>query len=308
MPTPHGTAYRCPVARDPNRRDHPVTMPYRVAAVSFLNTLPLVERFLRGEEPRVVLHRALPSFLAAELAADRADVALLPVVEVLQGASPGIFPGTGIACCGDVDSVKLFVNGAPGEMARLCADRGSRTSVALARVLLAACHGVRPEVVEVEPVPGELPDPGEAVLVIGDRCFAYEAPFRAALGSKGTIIDLGGAWHELTGQPFVFAVWAPSRAFVARAGEGAVAELAALLDAARDDGWTRRREIAAREAAAGRLGHAGEATAAAITYYFEHSLRFRLGDDELAGIARFRELCMEYGVLPRGTASLALVR
>ena len=51
-------------------------MPYRVAAVSFLNTLPLVERFLRGEEPRVVLTRALPSLLADELAGGRADVAL----------------------------------------------------------------------------------------------------------------------------------------------------------------------------------------------------------------------------------------
>ena len=68
-------------------------MKYRIAAVSFLNTLPLVDRLLRGEEPRVELTRALPSRLADELAADQADVALLPVVEVLRGAAPGILPG-----------------------------------------------------------------------------------------------------------------------------------------------------------------------------------------------------------------------
>jgi chorismate dehydratase len=283
-------------------------MPYRVAAVSFLNALPLIDRFLRHEEPKVELSRELPSRLAGLLSEDRADVALLPVVEVLAGVSPGILPGSGIACRGPVDSVKLFVHGDLGGIQRLRTDRGSRSSVALARVLLAEVHGVRPELVEVEPVPGALPEPGEASLVIGDRCLAFEAPFRRGLGAAGTVLDLGGAWFELTGLPFVFAAWAPARAFVDRATAADLAELTSLLTAAREDGWAHRREIAVREAALGRLGRGGEATAAAITYYFEQSLRYRLEDADLAGVARFRELGIEHGVLPAGTAPLELVR
>ena len=283
-------------------------MTYRIAAVSFLNALPLIDRFLRNEEPRVTLIRELPSRLGTLLATGQADVALLPVVEVLTGVSPGILPGGGIACRGNVDSVKLFVHGNPAGLRRLRADRGSRTSVALARVLLAELHGLRPDPVEVEPVPGALPEPGEAVLVIGDRCLAYEAPFRQGLGTAGTVIDLGGAWFEMTGLPFVFAAWAPAPDFMNAATPEELTELTDILTAAREDGWARRREIAAREAALGRRGRGGEATAEAITYYFERSLRYRLGDTELAGIARFRELCLAHGVLPPGTAPLELVR
>ena len=284
-------------------------MQFRVAAVSFLNTLPLIERFLDGGDPRVALTRALPSALTAELTSGRADVALLPVAEILRGKSGGLLaPGAGIACRGNVDSVKLFTTVDPARLTRVRTDRGSRSSVALLQVLLAERWHGRPQLIETEPVPGRLPEPGEGVLVIGDRCFAYDKAFREAAPAGGQAIDLGGAWFELTGLPFVFAAWAVASDFVARAGTDACRELAALLDEARADGRARCREIAAREAALGRLGPGGEATAAAITYYFERSMHFRLEDDDLAGIARFRELCIEHGVLPAGTPPLTIVR
>lgn len=284
-------------------------MAYRIAAVSFLNTLPLIERFLDGRDPRVALTRALPALLADELATGRADVALLPVAEILRGRSGGLLaPGWGIACRGDVDSVKVFVRGDPARLARVRADRASRSSVALLRVLLAERWGAAPRFEEAEPVPGQFPAPGEGVLAIGDRCFAYEGALRAAGRTDVQAIDLGGAWRELTGLPFVFAAWAVAPDFVARAGAAGVRELAALLDEAVTDGLARRDEIAAREGAAGRLGPGGEAGTAAIAYYFERSLHFRLDEGDLAGIARFRELCLHHGVLPAGSAPLSLVR
>lgn len=312
-----GRVYPCPdaaagstarPAAHPNR-DPTAAMIYRVAAVSFLNTLPLIERFLDGRDPRVVLTRALPALLADELAAGRADVALLPVAEILRGRSGGLLaPGWGIACRGAVDSVKLFVHGDPARLKRVRADRASRSSVALLQVLLAERWGAAPGFVEAEPVPGQFPEAGEGVLAIGDRCFAYERALRAAGQADVQSVDLGAAWFDLTGLPFVFAAWAVAPDFVARAGTAGVRGLAALLDEALADGYARRAEIAAREGAAGRLGPGGEAGAAAITYYFERSLHFRLGDDDLAGIARFRELCLHQGVLPAGTAPLSLVR
>ena len=77
---------------------------------------------------------------------------------------------------------------------------------------------------------------------------------------------------------------------------------------ARDHGLANLKEIAAREAAAGRLGHMGEATTEALDYYFRHSLRYVMGKEEMAGLHRFHELCVKHGVVPDGAALSILER
>jgi predicted solute-binding protein len=66
------------------------------------------------------------------------------------------------------------------------------------------------------------------------------------------------------------------------------------LVTAREYGLERLEILAAREAAAGSLGPGGEATPAALEHYFRHSLRYRLGSEEMAGVRRFRELCVAH--------------
>lgn len=276
-------------------------MSYRLATVSFLNCLPLVDWFATPEgQARVDLCADLPSRLSAVLADNRADAALLPTAEILRGRAAGLVGASGIACHGPVDSVKLYHRGPPGLLRRVAVDRGSRTSIALLHILLAETAGAVPPFVEVEPQPGRLPAPDEGVLVIGDRCFAFDrwlsedAAAAAALSS----LDLGQAWLELTGLPFVFAAWAAAPDLAQRAGESGVRELDALLVQARDYGLARLPELAAREAAAGALGPGGQAGAAAIESYFRRSLRYPLGEAELAGIRRFHELGVRHGLLP----------
>jgi chorismate dehydratase len=284
-------------------------MPYRLAAVSFLNTLPLIEWFAVTGDPRVTLERALPSRLPDILFGGGADAALLPTVEILRGGC-GLLGATGIAGLGAVDSVKLFYRGEPEDMGRLtviAVDRGSRTSVALLRILLAEVVGVRPEFHEVEPKPGQPLAPGEGVLVIGDRCFEFDRWRRESpAGAQVSALDLGQAWLDLTGLPFVFAAWAAAPGFPAAAGPARVAELSGLLTAAREYGLAHLDPLVEREAAAGRLGRNGEATAAALDYYFRHSLRFRLEDCELAGMRRFHELCVVHGLAPSSPGPFVL--
>ena len=62
----------------------------------------------------------------------------------------------------------------------------------------------------------------------------------------------------------------------------------------------RLRELADREAARGRLGVGGEATAAALYYYFTQSLRYILGPAEWEGLRRFHELCVQHELVPPG--------
>lgn len=276
-------------------------MPYRLAAVSFLNTLPLIEWFAVTGDPRVRLERALPSRLPDILFGGAADAALLPTVEILRGGC-GLLGATGIAGLGAVDSVKLFYRGGPDDLGRLtgvAVDRGSRTSVALLRILLAEVAGVRPAFHEVEPKPGQALAAGEGVLVIGDRCFEFDRWCREdPAGAHVTALDLGRAWYDLTGLPFVFAAWAAAPGFPASAGPSGVAELSGLLTQAREYGLSHLEPLVEREAAAGRPGRNGEATAAALDYYFRHSLRFRLEAGELAGMRRFHELCVAHGLAP----------
>jgi len=274
---------------------------FRIATVSFLNCAPLVAWFSTPEgRAKATLSAALPSRLAPLLADGRADAALLPTAEILRGRAAGLIGSSGIACRGPVDSVKLYHRGPLGLLRRVAVDRGSRTSVALLHVLLAETAGAVPPFTEVEPEPGRLPAPDEAVLVIGDRCFAFDRWLRedAAAAAALTALDLGQAWLELTGLPFVFAAWAAAPGFAERAGEAGVRELDALLVQAREYGLARLPELAAREAAGGALGPGGQTGAAAIESYFRRSLRYPLGEAELAGIRRFHELGVRHGLLP----------
>ncbi len=283
-------------------------MVFRVAAVSFLNTIPLIDWFEQTGDSRVALSRALPSRLGGMLAGGEADVALLPVVEIFRGASGGMLPGTGIACRGDVDTVKMFHRGDPAGLKNVAVDRGSRTSVALLRILLREQFGIRPEFSEIEPQVDWRPAAGEGALIIGDRCFEFEKDLRENGDTDVAGYDLGGAWSKLTGLPFVFAAWAVAPDFLQKAGDEGLRELTNLLTRARDHGLAHLGEIAAREAAAGRLGHRGEATREALDYYFRHSLRYVLGEEEMAGLYRFHEFCVKHGVVPDGAAPSIIAR
>ena len=110
-------------------------MMYRIATVSFLNCLPLVEWFTTPEgSARVVLSADLPSRLTAMLAEGQADVALLPTAEILRGHAAGIIGGSGIACRGAVDSVKFYHRGPLADLRRMVATKGGTTEAGL-RVL-----------------------------------------------------------------------------------------------------------------------------------------------------------------------------
>ena len=83
-------------------------------------------------------------------------------------------------------------------------------------------------------------------------------------------------------------------------------EITELLTQARDFGLENLKSLALREAEAGRIGHEGKATGAAIDYYFRYSLQYQLGDPEMEGIRKFHELCIKHGVVPPGDGPLVL--
>ena len=274
-------------------------MTYRIATVSFLNAWPLVKRLPAGDGS-VTLLSDLPSRLPELLHAGRADAAIIPVVEYFRGAGAAVVPGVAIAADGPAASVKLFSRVPPAAIRHVAVDRGSRTSVALLRILFAELYDVQPDFRIFTPDPADVPGEADAALVIGDRCFAAEGRLRLAGRDDVYIVDLAEVWREMTGLPFVFAVWAVGRSFAATADAAARRELERLLMAARDAGLRDLDALAAEAAAAGLAGPGGEVSAPAIAAYFRDHLRYTLGERELAGLRLFHALCVRHAVCPPG--------
>jgi chorismate dehydratase len=256
------------------------TRALRLGAVNYLNTKPLIHG-LAELAPDVKLVLDVPSRLADSLAAGRLDVALIPSIEFFQHGGYSIVSDACIACRGPVMSVKLFSRVPAQSITTLALDEGSRTSVALVRILLAERFGVYPQ---LEPLPigaGVRDTRAEAVLLIGDRAM------RSAGGPFAEVWDLGDEWCRWARLPFVFAMW------VAREG----VELGGLdraLSAARDSGLAHLDEIALAEAAS--LGLSRPECVA----YLRDNLHFRLGPRETRGLELFYRLASKLELAPVG--------
>jgi predicted solute-binding protein len=213
------------------RPDHLTTKP-RVCAVSYLNTVPLVWGMLHSPDPELReafdLSFALPSDCAAQLASGEADIGIIPVIEMAR-QNLDYFRGAGIACHGPVRSILLISKVSISRIKTLAVDAASRTSVMLARVILAEKYGVEPQLI---PRPADLAamlGEADAALIIGDPAlhldpetllgnarktergasqFPARLPVRAApFALPFEALDLGGEWTSMTGLPMVFAVW-----------------------------------------------------------------------------------------------------
>ena len=144
---------------------------------------------------------AVPSACADQVAAGQADIGILPAIEMArQGLD--YFRETGIACYGPVRSILLTSKVPFHKIKTLATDSGSRTSVMLARLILAEKFGVEPELISMAPELEPMLTVADAALTIGDAALHIE-PARLPYAT----LDLGQEWTELTQLPFVFAVW-----------------------------------------------------------------------------------------------------
>ena len=252
----------------------------RIGAVSYLNSRPLT-LCLADLAPHGQVVLDLPSRLADGLSAGRLDVALVPSIEYARHDGCTIVSDACVACDGPVRSVKLYSRVPIERIETLALDEGSRTSVALARILLKERFGLEPKL-EPLAIGSTFETSGaDAAVLIGDR------GMQPVDGQFTTEWDLGEEWSRWTGLPFVFAMW------IARPGvELHRVDLA--LAAARDQGVRRLPEIARREAPL--LGIDENE----CLEYLRDNLRFRLGDREIEGLKRFYELAQRHHLVPAG--------
>ncbi|MGC8990869.1 MAG: menaquinone biosynthetic enzyme MqnA/MqnD family protein [Verrucomicrobiia bacterium] len=240
----------------------------RIGSVPYLNALPLT----RGLESE--LRFGTPAHLATWLRDNKIDAALVSVVEVLQTGQYDLLDGIALASDGPVWSVLLAHRVPLDKVTVVYLDPASLTSTSLVRVLLAE-RGLRPEmrVLRDYRLTGDL----EAVLLIGNRAldFVYGP-------HTHSVFDLGEAWQELTGLPFVYAGWALRRGIDQR-------RLSKLLRQGHANGMAELDRI---------IAEYPRYDAEFREMYLRTCMRFELGDAEKAGLARFGELLVKHGLGP----------
>ncbi|WP_234348059.1 menaquinone biosynthetic enzyme MqnA/MqnD family protein [Streptomyces specialis] len=253
----------------------------RVGHIQFLNCLPLYWGLARtGSLLDLELTKDSPEKLGELLVNGGLDLGPVPLVEFLRHTDDLVaLPDIAVGCDGPVMSC-VIVSQTPLERldgARVALGSTSRTSVRLARLLLDERYGVRPSYFTCPPDLGLMMHEAEAAVLIGDaalRASLHDAP---RLGLH--VHDLGQMWHEWTGLPFVFAVWAVRRDYLRRE-PAMVREVHRAFLASRDLSLAEVHKVAEQAAR-------WEVFDAEVLERYFTTLDFSLGPRQLDGITEF---------------------
>jgi len=252
----------------------------RLGAVSFLNTRPLIYGIEKNLfDHNFQLTKAIPSALSVELKARKLDVALVPSIAYAK-SSPElqIVPECGIIAHGEVKSIRLYFNKSLKTIRTVAVDISSMTSVVLTKIMLAERFEVKPEFLAAAPDVDRMLASADAALVIGDSALFKTKP------SDENYLDLAEEWQDMTGLPFVFAVWAGWRNSLT------LDDLQAIISSkilGQDNIDSLCREAAVEY----------ETDFSLVKSYLTENVQFDLGEEEIAGMRQFFELAYYHGAL-----------
>jgi chorismate dehydratase len=195
-------------------------MSNKISIVKYLNAVPLAWGILEGSQKDSfdpVL--STPAECAEQLAAGRVDIGLIPSIEFQRIKGSRIVPGPAVASLYVVRSVILVSVLPLWKVKTVACDSGSRTSVALAKIIFSEFYHTHPDFTPAEPNLANMLAHSDAALLIGDNALKFmETNARpdvenhkalVRLGSEPIeVFDLAERWRFLTGLPFVFAFWA----------------------------------------------------------------------------------------------------
>lgn len=250
-----------------------MALPLRIGLFPYLNVQPLI--FGLSAESDVELVIDLPSRIADRFRKGELDLAMVPSFEAATLGAP-VLNSICIASDGPVETVMLHHRVALDRVKTLALDEASRTSAALAKILIAQVSGQVPHCASFSPLSTSLPDT-DALLVIGDPAFTFTRP-----GFEG--LDLGRAWRLQQSLPFVFAVMvAGTRA----KGSGISARISEAT----------RRGLEAASTIARSYNSGVDAVRA--ERYLRSVIRYDLGQREKEGLALFCRLAQANGLLAR---------
>jgi chorismate dehydratase len=173
----------------------------------------------------------------------------------------------------------------------VAADTSSRTSIALAQVLLQMWYGGKRHFVPMDPDLNTMLDKCDAALIIGDPALLIETSSSATNGAS--VYDLADLWVQRTGKPFVFAVWAVREQALRECKPGL--DVAGIFQRSRDRGLRPESIAAMAHDWSPRLG----LSAGSISNYLLQNIYYYLDADCMEGLGIFFEYSRECGLIER---------
>jgi chorismate dehydratase len=246
--------------------------------ISYINASPVYYGLDHGLAPEwLTLVTDVPAALNRQITAGSIDISPISAAHyAMNHKDLLLLPGLSISCHGPVMSVLCATDVPLEELTgkTVMFSEESATAAAFLKMIFAR-RRIRPDfktgsVGDINQIPADV----DAVLVIGDA--ALTQPW---LQRFSHCFDLGQIWYEMTGMPFVFAVWVVRRSF-ATAHPGTVARALDLLVASRDAGYAHLDAVIA--AGMKKLG----LSRSVITKYYDR-LYCDLDPQKTAAMARF---------------------
>lgn len=243
-------------------------MSVRVSAVSYLNTKPFLHGLTAAASSGdFTVSLDTPAECARRFAANEVQVGLVPVSAFAALPGSEIIAPWCISSLGPVRSVAIFSAVPLEKITEVQLDFQSRTSVKLCEVLLREYWKHQCALAPADPGYEQRVSGTRAALVIGDRAIRLR-------GSLPYVYDLGEAWSEWTGLPFVYACWVANtplpKAWVS------------TFSAALERGASSATYVASR--------FAQEFPGFDVTRYLTRDIRFPFGAPERRGLERFLSL------------------
>ena len=255
--------------------------------VSGLDLPPWSERIWLGPERD-------PGEIERALAAGELDAAVLPIDAVARARGAyELIPGLAAGSSGPAGVMVLLHRGRLDAVRTVFSTGRGHAAETLTRLLFLA-SGSRVSLDRAEPAEagsgggaraGELDD-STALLLTGEAALRETSRWT---GIGWTAVDLGEAWHHLTGYPFVWAVWAIRPGSVSRKVYG-------ILHGARTRG--KRRIPESIDGLGLKAGEDRLHAERVLTGW----VRYRLGSRELAGVRHFWREAARFGLLPEDAA------
>jgi len=268
----------------------------KIGRIPYINCYPVYGAIDRGIVPLDGgIVNGIPTALNRMMSDGELDVSVVSAVEYARDSSRYLLlPDLAISCDGPVQSVMLFSSRPAGELTgrSVLVSKSSMTSVALLELLFDEVWHAKPKFIagdaEIGDVASARPDV-DARLVIGDAALLL----RTTPGERERYAyDLGQAWKQWTGLPFVFAVWVAQRT---TAVADALRAHASLLQS-RNWGLDNL-DLLAEQA------EQSTGIARAVCREYLSGLDYGLSYAHFAGLTEFFRRLVERGRIPDGTLS-----
>ena len=256
-----------------------MTRKVRIGVVPYLNAKPLIYG-LNHHTDSIELTFEVPSLLPNMLNNDQVDVALIPSIEYFRNDNYAIIPDISISSIGTVESVKIFSKVPIQNIRTAALDKSSSTSCALTKIILKEYYHLSPQYTQWNKQYDISSNDSDAVLLIGDNAMRV-------IENGYFTLDMGQAWFEHTGLPFVYAVWVVKRGCY-------IPGINNLLKSAKETGIRSVKVLSETESKRLQL------TQEHCFNYLTNSIRYNLGEEEIKGLQTFYQYAVSLELAPKG--------